>query len=1843
MDMKTELKAGFTKQKKYAAYINEASSSIITALRELICTGSKDEIGTAMDEVYALFNTAGMKSGAELANELRLFVRNEFDQESTEQTQTVSQCLDDLRKYIGCIRGGAPDQAGLLLDGVNEVRLLRGQKPKAREVIINSDFRVKVAALPDIKKYNANDAENVVASAKKKLPEQFAHWLLNKKDRDVLHTMSTEVRSLVGVVSDTRFKRYLCLGACLLNGVGGLEDVESQSYTRTIRLLIMLIDGIEKDTKGRIRAHVEADALKELTFIVARMTPTIKNSCTDKFKADFSALSLGDALISEGEGQLNKFHIQSGKKRIFKALADRAEKINVLISKLKINTDYKAQSAIVDALKDELSRAVIPASMVESEELHGSFTAIHSMLIAHCENDWDIGEQDLLDIINSALFCENYIKSNLTDDHELLHLSSAEKGAVKELLAETTKNLLSLKAKIFGCVEAGKQCDTAQLKNSLASISGGLAFVGYPDLKKILDNVIALLGPDVSTLAEDRGSYRTIAYSIEGVLSVVNDLNNGYEYAEDIVLACLGEQSKHDLNKEDGCDNVVNDHLDDGESFKSEISDIAKYIDNLVNEEKGDVTERLVSTLDQLYVAAELHAQKEIMDLSDSLRVTLKQANDRSITLDRHGDSIVGEGLQYLIKVLGEYSALEKVEWATSSIINKIKRITKTDATDEDELYDIAKKELIDCSTALLESHQQDNYTPSSDDVRALHTLRGTSRHFFPEQVTTALTELESKYELLASQSRSVDPDLFKDTKQLLRSLINGGEGAVGCSSKVTRSLNDQAKKSDKPEGPSAEQMDAVEELLDNSSAPMEILREEFESTSDTRVDDLAQIKQNFLHLRKLFKGAEQSGALEVTQSVLKIIDKCIKKKTDIYCSVKSVYLKALNFLDSAIGNAARFTQTQVPKELLDEIYESWDEINELRSITNAPQPSVDNHNFSIDSACVDPVPEETVVEIKVEETAIEIQRDKSIPEAQAIENLIEKGEETSKPIRESDSETHQFVEDELVEYDMDMVELILRDDLDEILPELRNHFNDWKSGLNVDESAQGIKRCVHTLKGNSAQCKANCIVEVAHKLEDLFEMICGGVIEADQRLYSLVTECIKYFEFSLNRVLENEQVITPIKIISFMEEALTTLKVPDNYDFSWEVKPILRKTGFEVCQPEKPKKVEATDNVVKLKTEHLSPEQPPQNYQVKVVDDNSDSTPQMLVDEYRDELLKKIIKGKSKATTKQKIKVEEDLINKSIKLVGEATAKSSNLDPHLALLQKRMEDAEYSLSYLNKQFTHLDGLMRTAFNSMMATAGTLDGSAKWGANLGLERFNAAKELTVRMDNLCGELYEQVCEAQTELESLTRSRSIMHGKVLEVGELLSESCMISFQPLSQQLKDLTKQTSQELGKKVQLQFDGSDVRVDNSTMSGLKEPLQHIIRNSIAHGIESPSERGNKPETGQIRVSTRRRGKKVIIQVSDDGRGIDLVKVREKAIDLGLMDEADEKSNDELARLILQSGFSTASSVSNIAGRGVGMDVVNNRVKKLGGEISIKTETGRGAAFNITFPFRSGTNKALICSVGKQFCAIPTDYIKEVASYGIDVYRKMFGESRTVIEHMGDSYFRVNMAELMGMPTSWKQGESGAFLFTNIGNVKVAIEVNEIIESRDIHINSVDNSLDNVAGIMGYTELGDGRVSFVYDLGELASINLEFSENRYRCKQNRITGYETKNKTTALVIDDSGGFRNALKKLLSDRGLFVHTATDGQKGLFALDSIQKPNIIFLDAEMPILNGLGFAEEIRKTQNKDIPIVMLTSRTSQEIKDKAISLGVREFMNKPIGPGELDAIIDKFALEESCAS
>ena len=759
------------------------------------------------------------------------------------------------------------------------------------------------------------------------------------------------------------------------------------------------------------------------------------------------------------------------------------------------------------------------------------------------------------------------------------------------------------------------------------------------------------------------------------------------------------------------------------------------------------------------------------------------------------------------------------------------------------------------------------------------------------------------------------------------------------------------------------------------------------------------------------------------------------------------------------------------------------------------------------------------------------------------------------------------------------------------------------KGNADKDDHKQAA-RIAHTIKGASGVLGIDSLVKLTHKLEDILDYSVDHELpEQISELLAESSDCLESLFESIQSKQAEPAEYAPIleKLIKSAEQLINEKDDEKNLDLENDLE-----------MPELPEFIKASSKEKKKATPH----------DVTINNKYSGNT-----DTYKNSTSNNISSNASETT----IRVPVSVIDKLLNLAGELVTTSSQVADKIDKTFQTQVNIKEQDKRVHKMLSELSE--------------TIDQQEKEQTNL-LSSLKDSDFDALEMDtynelhSIVGLLTESILDGETIENTVTQQLNELNDHVRQLDQLNKElsnvildSRMLSVNTLVPRLERIVRETCRKTGKKAELIVTGNDINIDTDIINGLVDPLLHLLRNAIDHGLESPEDRkkNNKVKLGKIQLNFKRKGNFVQMELIDDGKGIDPEVIYQRAIDKGLITPEQEFSKSDMLKLILKAGFTTQDNVSDISGRGVGMDVVKSAIEDLKGSLSIESEIGKGTTFSIKIPLTLVTSTTLLVEAAGNQVAIPSDSIEQLYYLSPDEvinrdnqYFFIYEENEIAIQ---------SLASLLNWQTvAIDFTKAQTLLLITHEDTLSAVHIEHIMNSKEVVIKSLTPWVNSRKGVIGACHLPDGSVAPVLNLSQILSLKDKQTDSTNYSKQSESEDQQSSKAPesrdsdetpTILVVDDSLSNRKALSLMIEQTDYHVVTAVDGLDALNIINE-QPISLVFTDLEMPRMNGLDLTQSIRAWQaNKDMPIVMITSRTTGKHRQLAEKAGVNDYLTKPV--------------------
>ncbi|CAM3398591.1 Hpt domain-containing protein [Paracidovorax anthurii] len=622
-----------------------------------------------------------------------------------------------------------------------------------------------------------------------------------------------------------------------------------------------------------------------------------------------------------------------------------------------------------------------------------------------------------------------------------------------------------------------------------------------------------------------------------------------------------------------------------------------------------------------------------------------------------------------------------------------------------------------------------------------------------------------------------------------------------------------------------------------------------------------------------------------------------------------------------------------------------------------------------------------------------------------------------------------------------------------------------------------------------------------------------------------------------------------------------------------------------------------------------------------------------------------------------QSVRVRAQLLDRLVNQAGEVMIARSRLDARMVQMKGSLADLTGNLERLRQQLRDIEVQAETQMQSRLALS---KDSAVGFDPLEFDRFTRVQELTRMMAESVNDVATVQRNLQRTMEGAEDDLIAQGRQARELQRDLLRTRMVEFEGISERLYAVVRQASKETGKQIKLDLSGGSIEMDRGVLDRMTPAFEHLLRNCVAHGIEAPEVRtaAGKPATGMITVALKHDGNDVSVEFRDDGAGLDLDRIRAKAVAQGLVAEGATVGPAEAANLIFMPGFSTATEVTGLSGRGIGMDVVRSEVNALGGRIETTTTTGQGTSFRMVLPLTTAVTQVVMLRAGQLTLGVPANLVEIVRRTGSgemdEAYR--LGAFEDGVETL--PFFWAGMLLQSSTRSQETAGRTRPVVILRSASQRIAMHVDEVLGNQEVVVKNLGPQLSRLPGLAGMSVLASGAVVLIYNPVALATVYGDQVRAQVAALSAAVTEADgaspapaadaaaggdaavpfgqTNQVPLVLVVDDSITVRRVTQRLLKREGYRVTLAADGLQALERLQD-ERPAVVLSDIEMPRMDGFDLARNIRAdAQLRDLPIIMITSRIAQKHREHAAELGVNHYLGKPYSDEELLSLVQHYA-------
>ncbi len=784
---------------------------------------------------------------------------------------------------------------------------------------------------------------------------------------------------------------------------------------------------------------------------------------------------------------------------------------------------------------------------------------------------------------------------------------------------------------------------------------------------------------------------------------------------------------------------------------------------------------------------------------------------------------------------------------------------------------------------------------------------------------------------------------------------------------------------------------------------------------------------------------------------------------------------------------------------------------------------------------------------------------------------------------------------------------------------QLEHALQQWQAGADPVQSASTLKRALHTLKGGARMAGCRTLGTLCHDFETL---VLRAEASADAGSEGFFATSLDHYD----------------KIESELEHIRGLVREPEAVPRTPATPPLARSPapigGQVIVLPTPPPMPPAPTAPQHPAPQHPAPlrgrvgnaPQVPAPWRVAAVGSKQRSGQ---------------THGGTVAEPREMVRIAAPILDTLVNLVDETSISRSRIEQQLHQFHALLEEMETTVTRFHDQVRRLS-IETEAHTLPRSEAPDITAGAEDFDPLEMDRYSHLQQLARGLEESASDL-QDLKDTLLDKAQDTETLLVQQARVnRDLHENLTLTRMVPFARVVPRLRRIVRQTASELDKPIELQLDNVEGEMDRAVLERIVPSLEHLIRNAIDHGIESPERRrlAGKPETGTVAITFAREAGDIVIRLSDDGRGLDLEAIRAKAASLRLLPPGDELTDQDVMQLIFRPGFSTSQAISQISGRGLGMDVVDNEVRQLGGSVALTSRRNYGTEFTLRLPFTASVNRALLMKADGELYGVLLNSVAGVVKLNNVELASLHADPEQRLHFEGEFYKVCPLTSLLdGVPATLPAAAGKlSVLLVKGKSENVAVQVDALEPSQEIVVKSLGPQFAKVRGLAGATLLGDGRVVPIVDLVALIADRGSWSR---ALPQPALSGPgslasagASARAATIVVVDDSVTVRKATSRLLERNGYRVLTARDGLEAMQLLQEV-KPDLMLLDIEMPRMDGFEVARQVRASELlRGLPIAMITSRSGDKHREKALTLGVNRYLGKPYQEEVLLSVVEE---------
>jgi len=1727
---------------------------------------------------------------AEEMENLAIAVQEDKISKKEDAYDILMRAILQLPDYLEHLQSGRQDVPLAVLPLLNDMRAICGQSLLSESAFFSPDLSVDI---PDIAEPNK---EQDIAILAKKLRHNYQMGLVSWfRDRDVERALN----QIINVVSQLRkAAEQKPVAQLLWVAEGVIEALIDDGLTPSVssKLLLGQVDReIKKLIDGGEQAIIDeppVELIKNLLYYVATAT-----SMGDKVQELSKAFKLDELLSGRDEDEESSGGLSAVNTEVMETVT-AAVKEDIARIKDEIDIYIRTSEQDTDSLvsvKDALKKVADTLGMIGLGTQRNVVVEQAEVIAAIMDGRVAPSDDTFMEMASGFLFIES---------------SLAELGG-KNSAGEEHGNVI---------LEGLKRLQDGSSNEPLQPAAG---FLQDNEQRELLKVVIKEAKADMSRVKDAIVSFVTAPWEHE-LLSEVPQLNRqvrgsmsmlSLDHAAELLSACNEYICNELIAKKDIPDQPTLENLADV------ITSIEYYLEAL-DEERSDRDE-ILELARQRVVKLGYPIESDIGEAGEVETLDVTPIVEESQATQEEPSQEAAEA-----KITSEESAATASVTESSSDrkhTNAASVLADDDNDIDEEILEIFFEEAEEEMESLSVQFPKWKANPEDEDAlgivrRSFHTLKGSGRMVGATEIGEFAWEFESVLNRVIDHTLPVTPGLISLVEKALNALPHviakfKGEEADDVDVEALKDESHQLTKTGRLSRLEAGEMEVPSE----GEGPSVIASKE--SVAVTKMVTPVEVKNEI----EVPKGIDPVLLEIFTKEsnrhlgdIHSFIEQCIGQEEN--CRINDDLIRAVHTLHGS-SHMAGITDVAEVSSLMEKYVKLLNVNNS--SVTDDMIELVKEFSAAIDKRVGELASEDANDDYKddlLKKIITFYDKEIELLELSAGTLGGESAEEVVIPVSPSDEITLEEPEDD---FDEELQGIFIEEAI-EILDASEVTLQNWINNQDNKELIGQLQREIHTLKGGARMASIEPMGDLSHSLETMIIAIDEGRTEISTALFDLVQQAHDQLVVMLDQV-KSKQAIDEKKDLIAKLDLLTEGKTLDELEAQIEEtvveEPVVEETDAapepEVSISEAP----VSDDVV---AEFPVAEQEADEEEIIIMPD----LPAQVVETATEQVADVAAESEKQATGRlqhEQIRVRADLLDNLVNFAGEVSIYRSRIDQQVGAFGYNLTEMEQTISRVREQLRRFE--IETETQIMYRFEGAGESSESFDP-LEMDRFSNMQQLSRSLleslndlTSIQGLLENQTNEAETLLLQQSRINT-------ELQEGLMRTRMVPFSTHTPRLRRLIRQTSSEVKKDINLVIVGENDEMDRSVLDRILPALEHMLRNSVDHGLETKAERKKttKPKTGTILIDLKREGSEIVIRISDDGKGINLESIREKARERGLMKADSDLTDKEVLRFILESGFSTAAKVTQLSGRGVGMDVVNSEVKQLGGSLQIDTVEGKGTKFTVRLPLTLSVNKALLVNVGEDIYAIPLSSIDGVVRATHEELEGFYNSSEPRYQYAGNSYRFMHLGSQLGLnrPILPGAGRHLPVLLARAGDHRIALQVEALMGSREIVVKSVGPQISTVRAISGATILSDGSVALILDVGALVYMDITKAivQADEAIAESEVKKVVTKGQITVMVVDDSITVRKVTTRLLERNNMNVITAKDGVDAVSVLQE-QIPDVFLLDIEMPRMDGYELATHIRNDDvMKNTPIIMITSRTGDKHRQRAMDIGVNRYMGKP---------------------